>query len=301
MSDEHDVLPDVDALRLGTPSEAPEITEMAAHAPSLQSLQADSSAAMATDDLCAEPEAATVEPPTPTPRPTPEPAWALRRPGRRASPYRPQTPEQKAEFEKLWLDRTYTLEDIGRLYGGVNKRTVEKWATAFRLPPRDMLSKGATRTATSVLKETEAVAEAMTRARATAPAFDDPQSNPLADPEIAQALAEIEAEALAISPHSNLTSLQRKLSRLAVLIATKAPIRSWPSLQVSIESLSRAMLHARKVEAELPPTGADHALLRKEAAAQMMKELKSVLSVDEQAELARLVKVGADRLMARQK
>ena len=68
---------------------------------------------------------------------------------------------------------------------------------------------------------------------------------------------------------------------------------------MAIESLSRAMLWARKTEASLPKTAADPIALRREAAAQMMRELRSVLNVDEQATLARVMKIGADRLVER--
>jgi hypothetical protein len=87
--------------------------------------------------------------------------------------------------------------------------------------------------------------------------------------------------------------------RLSVIAASKLPVTSWTGLTVIIESLHRTILNARRIEADIPRGDTDPIQLRKEAAGQMMREMRSVLSPEEQAALATLVKAAADRLMAR--
>lgn len=171
---------------------------------------------------------------------------------------------------------------LGRIYN-VHSRTVQKWSEALSLGPR------------SAPAGTSAPPPDASATASTTGWTGD--LNPLADHEIRQALDDIQRVALDMTAHSDLTGLQRKLARLSILVAAKAPIYSWPGLRDAIEGLSRAMLHARRVEARLPETGADPVVLRKEAASQMMRELKSVLNPEEQAVLARVMKAGVDRLM----
>lgn len=234
----------------------------------------------------------------------------------RAHPRKPQTGQQIAEFSRLWSDPAYTVEQIARHYQTA-ERTVMDWRQDFGLLTRkETLAKVAQ--AQHLLGAAAGVVDAAAEAARVsgridaAPQFPqalagqvlgtpaDPHLfDPMKDPEIVEAMNDLRSEARIMTPHSDLTVLQRKLSRFSVLIATKAPLRTWDSLQFTMESLSRALLRARQVEASIPRGEADPVMLRKEAASQMMRELKSVLTPEEQQVLGRLVKAGADRLMAK--
>lgn len=231
----------------------------------------------------------------------------------RPHPYKPQTPAQIAEFASMWFDGAYKNDQIARRYKTV-ERTISRWRTEFGLPPRDEALRqkgeadsitGAASAAISGLNQAVAITNAMARAGqpqgpAVAGTLVDPKKfDPLQDKEIADMLDDVRSEARIMTAHSDLQHLQRKLMKLTVVAATKVPTRSWEGLTVVIEALQRAVLNARRVEAEIPGSAADPVLLRKEAASQMMKELKSVLTPTEQAALATLVKAGADRLMAK--
>ena len=291
----------MDSIVLNPPSATPIGQAAPGAQPASPDATAHPTAESAGSEVSGQPSGGTDTSGVPTPAPMPNSDWPpgprtghrTGRISRRTSPNRPETPEQIAAFAKLWLDRTYTLEEIGRLYG-VNKRTLQKWNSWLGLPPRDQPED-------HELAD-EAVIGAITLSREMAPNRSAARelSNPTDDPEIARALEEIKDAARAITLHSDLASIHRKLSQLAVLVAAKAPAQSWVGLQVCIESLMRAILNARKVEARLPFPEADQVQLRKEAAAQLFREMRSVLSDGEQAELARLVKLGADRLMQRQ-
>ncbi len=224
------------------------------------------------------------------------------------NPFKPVTPEQIAAFANQWHDPDLTLDIMARRYK-TNPRTIQKWRAEFGLPTRPEALKaqaeadrllGPAQAMIRGVRDAAAMTIAQGQDRAQTPQVLGPeQFNPLADAEIAQALAEIRAEARMITAHSDLRELQRRLMRLSIMIAAKVPIRNWDGLQATIEGLARSLLQAQRIEAEIPSSGADPVLLRKEAAAQMMKELKSVLTPDEQRLLADLVKRGADRLMNR--
>lgn len=216
---------------------------------------------------------------------TPVPNEPVKRPGR-THPRKPLTPIQIAEFANLWNDAEYTVAQIARRYG-CGERTVQDWRVELGLAPHPVLVRA------RVAAETKS-AEG-TAISPTAPH----QSDPSKDPEIVEALRDIWAEARIMSPHSDLQVIQRKLARLSILIATKTPLRSWETTQITVDGLAKSVLHARRVEAEIPRGDVDPVMLRKEAAGQLMSELKSVLTPAEQQALATLVKVGADRMMAK--
>ncbi|HWZ29187.1 MAG TPA: hypothetical protein VNX15_11520, partial [Gemmatimonadales bacterium] len=248
---------------------------------------------------------------TPKPQGGSERAGATeKRPGR-AHPMKPVTAGQIAEFCALWNDAAYSNAQIARRYR-CGERTILDWRRDFGLPTRPEALKTAAK-ANSILGAAAAVVDAasdaarITTAMAKAPVEgqvvgtprDPDLMDPMKDKEIIDAMNDLRSEARIMSAHSDLTVLQRKLSRLSVLVATKAPLRSWDSLQITIDCLARGMLRARQVEAMIPRGEHDPVQLRKEAAGQLMKELQSVMTPEEQAMLARLVKSGADRLMAK--
>jgi hypothetical protein len=230
----------------------------------------------------------------------------------RAHPMKPVTGQQIAEFASLWSDAAYSAAQLARRYR-TSERTLQEWRKDFKLPPRPEALKLAAK-ANSIMGAAAGVVDAANEAaRLTGmmavapmegqivgnPPVNSALGDPMLDPEIKTAMDDLRSEARIMSAHSDLTVLQRKLSRLAVLVVTKVPHHSWSSLQFTLESLSRAMLRARQVEASIPRGEVDPVQLRKEAAGQLMKELQSVMTPDEQQALAKLVKAGADRLMAK--
>lgn len=233
----------------------------------------------------------------------------------RPHPYKPTTPAQIAEFAARWHDPAQTLDSICAIYK-CGERTAQRWRTEFGLLPRDQAIRASLKahdimgSASGVVDRVNEVASltgAMIKAGAMNPeimpvpgaGLPPDRFDPLKDAEIVQALEEIKQEARMMTGHSDLQGLQRKLARLAVIASTKVPVRTWDGLGAVVEGLSRTILYMRRVEAEVPSSAADPVLLRKEAAAQMMREMKSVLTPQEQQALAGLVKTAADRLMAK--
>jgi hypothetical protein len=237
----------------------------------------------------------------------------------RAHPYKPLTPMAIAEFAGMWHDKNYTVAQIAKRYR-CGERTVQDWRMEFGLPTRPDALKAQAEVNTLAGSAVSMVDAVTTAARvqvamARAPGQPDPGAvagqiigypplppdalDPLKDQEIGDAMRDIMSEARIMSAHSDLKALHRKLSRLAVLVAVKAPRHTWDSLLFTVEGLARATLRARQVEAQIPEGEHDPVQLRKEAAGQMMRELKSVLTPSEQQALATLVKAGADRLMAK--
>lgn len=249
----------------------------------------------------------------PTPLPRPKQVPASKTPGV-ALPHfnQPQTPQQVSAFADMWHDSALKVEQIARHYEA-SRHTITAWAKKFGLPDRIHameIGDRARRLAASGAEPLSGPGAARIvgdAADLVAPAFSavagrlvDPKSwDPLSDPEIKASLDDLRGEALIMTAHSDLTTVQRKLARLSLLVATKAPTASWVSFQNVVEGLSRALLNARRIEAKIPRGQVDASTLRREAAASLMKEMKSVLGPEEQAALATLVKAAAERLMAR--
>lgn len=209
-------------------------------------------------------------------------------------PLKPHTPAQKARFAAIWGNLDTPVTEIAARYRA-SERTVQNWRVELSLPPRDQLlaqrrqRPGAAGAAGTLAAPGEPL-----------PADQDRAFDPLADAEIAAMLAEVLDEARKIGPASDLTPLNRKLLRLSVLVVAKNPMQTWDGLGERLAALNRAVLSMRRAEAKMPAPKVDQTQLRRDAASQLMRELKSVLSPQEQSELARLVKLGAARLMAGQ-
>ena len=291
----------IDALVLRAPMTTPDLTAAADLQGDAGHAQSRLNAESVPTGVCVGPAGATQAPGAPMPLPTPTASLRPANANSKVNPYRPQTSDDIAIFARLWHDPAYTLAMIGRRYR-CNPRTIQKWAASFALGPRDGTETSHTLDGSSG-EVAAAIDQAMFQALPGPPrpvdqeAQNDVRFNPLADSEIRVALEDLQREALNMTTHSDLAPVQRKLARLSLLLASKAPRHSWPSLQDAMETLGRVFLQARKVEAQLPVTGADPVVLRKEAAAQLFKELKNVLNAEEQVELGRLVKLGADRMM----
>lgn len=230
----------------------------------------------------------------------------------RTHPYKPRTPAQIEEFSALWLDVAVPLADIARRYQA-GERTVQIWRREFSLPRRDDLARGQ---GSAQMPPSPGVAPwpepgSLTPVKTMASAAPRPPgaasggevvpkrpTDPLDVPEIAALLAEIRDEARKMTAVSALRPLRRKVSKLAALASASTP-HNWATLHAMAQEQARALLWAEHCEAKLPDVEADAQQTRKDAASQLMKELKSVLTPEEQAILARVVKAGADRLIAR--
>ena len=222
-------------------------------------------------------------------------------------PWKPQTPDQIAEFANLWYDPAYTNDQIARKYKA-GASSIDRWRVEYGLGGRtEAMRAGVTANdiisaasgVVSRVNEMTAVSAAMDRAAARTGQVMDPKLDPMKDAEIVTLINDMVSEARIMTAHSDLQVLQRKLMRVAVIVNGRAPVQSWAGLALVMEGLSRTILYARRVEAEIPSSSADPVLLRREAAGQLMRELKSVLTPEEQNTLATIVKAGADRLMKR--
>jgi len=249
-------------------------------------------------------------------------------------PWKPRTPAQIAEFAALWHNLDVSLPHIAKRYRA-NVRSIQKWRKEFKLRSRDVvrelgaeaakLSAGTDQIVKTMTEAGQVSAEMIkaqtalgidlgSRAAETQAAIArgdliplhdgtlvDPQVvrnwNPMKDPEIAALVEEVRREARMITQHSDLTAIQRKLAKVSILVSTKMPVYTWETLHTIIEGLSRSVLWARKVEADIPQSGADPVLLRQEAGRQLFRELKEALSKEDQEALAVLVKRGADEIM----
>jgi hypothetical protein len=122
--------------------------------------------------------------------------------------------------------------------------------------------------------------------------------DPMKCPAIAAAQDEIVAMIMEMTVSSPVRPLTRRAARLAALVAAKAPVASWPAAFAMGESLFRMFMAMEKSEAKLPRDVGDMTAFKRQVAAQMMCELKAVMSPEEQEALAKLVTEGGRRIMA---
>ena len=78
---------------------------------------------------------------------------------------------------------------------GVNKRTLQKWNESIKLPSRDVMAEDQGQAALPADRPPTVLAQAMLTTRART---GTDESNPMDTPEIAEAMADIRAEALLI-------------------------------------------------------------------------------------------------------
>ncbi|MBI5209537.1 MAG: hypothetical protein HY927_06125 [Elusimicrobia bacterium] len=251
----------------------------------------------------------------------------------RASPWRPRTPSEIAEFTSLWMDPSLTTEDVAKRFH-VTPRTAQKWKSALKLPakpwtPKDLASQAETvaSSASEIVTQMAGAASAMEqtvkaavetglrvtemRRREQAMAegklivteggtLVDPKDaalwNPLKDPEVSALLDEIGNEARTVADHAALVHAHRLFVRLAMLLVRKAPVQTWEGLGVTAFGMMKALGGTRRIEAELPPAPADPFKLREDAGREMFREWKSVMNKDELEQMGRLIHVAADRL-----
>lgn len=219
------------------------------------------------------------------------------RPGK-TCPLKPRGAAEIAAFKALWHDPSETVATLARRYG-CGQRSIQIWARQeFGLEPRPLALRRSVAAAREDARMTLAAVTAPLGAPGVGTAEPRVPPGPLEDPEIAAIMADLQEEARRLGPGSDMASINRKLARLSLLLAAKAPAQTWESLEERVAALSRATIWMRKVEAELPAPPVDQQQLRREAATQMMKELKSVATAEEERELATLMKRLSDRLIA---
>lgn len=193
---------------------------------------------------------------------------------------RPKTNAEIAEFADNWLNPAFTVRQVADAYGVAALSTIRAWRVAFGLPEHPLPVK-------------DAVDGQLM------PFANQLLNEPHKDPEIMEAVRDVLAEARMMTSHSDAQVLQRKLTRITVIAAAKMPLRSWEGVVATFDSLSKSTLHMRRVEAEIPRGDVDPVALRQEAASILFKEMKSVLTDEEQGILADVVQKASDRLMAR--
>lgn len=188
------------------------------------------------------------------------------------------------EFTALWArPELSSLEIAAQL--GITQRGANKRAQELNLPPKG-LKAGRLQRVSAQLLRTAGTADGAP-GEPLPPWMADPDLRPLFD-ELWQGLREARTG-------QDIVRLRALQLRLHTMVALRYPM-AVDLLQVLAES-AKLVLAAQKVESELPPAH-DPAVLRQQAARQMMMELGSVLGPTEQDELGRMLQVAADRLVA---
>ncbi|MEK7215804.1 MAG: hypothetical protein AAB289_09455, partial [Chloroflexota bacterium] len=124
------------------------------------------------------------------------------------------------------------------------------------------------------------------------------ESGPRADPTVRALMGQLEEMARGTAAFD-----MTKASRVFLQIMTIALVRvaaegNWVDLRRNAAKLHKLILQARKLESKLPPAH-DPVTLRQEAARQLMQELGSVMTPEEQNLLGGMLQVAADRLQAK--
>ena len=224
--------------------------------------------------------------------------------------YHPDTPEKIAAFIRLWHDPEYTVLALSKRYR-VTVSTVAHWRKRFGLQAKskaEALGDSVVNSLVETARASKVMAEVAVSSAArtveaqvlagTASGARD-LYNPMTDPEIAQIIAEMGRMSREVTPHSDLAAMCRLNLKLLTLATTKLPHNSWSTMILHFEAQLNMMLRVRKIEAELPEGAGDPGALRREAANEMIAEIKSVLSEDEQKTMAGLIAEAATRLRAK--
>lgn len=216
-------------------------------------------------------------------------------------PRKPRTPHEVSEFEALVRSDILTMEEIGKRYG-TSERTIHRWAGEFgvgnirrrRAGFRGPFRAGARDIARSTVRAVEEIGKL---AGLGTPGVRRDVASPTDDADVAGVLDEIRRLSLETRTTADMAKLQVPILRLLCLLTAKAPHHTYWSLFGSAQELFRLILCARKVEGDLPPAH-NPATLRQEAARQLMQELGSVMSHEEQQVFGRMLNVAADRIDA---
>lgn len=186
------------------------------------------------------------------------------------------------EFVALWnrpdLSARAIAEKLDRTVRAVNKR-----AQTLNLPPKGVR-------ATKAMKIRAQLVQA---AMPAADGVPDPRTPWLADPDIRPVFDLYWSGLKAAQKGEDLVRLRPIQLKLHAMVAAKYP---WAvDCLRTLAETSKLLLFAQKVEATMPPAH-DPAVLRQEAAKQLMLEIASVMSQEEQRALGDMIKVAADRL-----
>lgn len=213
---------------------------------------------------------------------------------------KPRTEREIAEFRALWHNENFPVTQLMAKYKA-SRSTVQRWSRGFGLTDRTAL-KGMVPSAKAFVRTMEQAGTAVIEAQQIVDAqAQDGILYPRQDEEIAEGLAELKvlAKRAAKGSPADLAAFHRQALSLIGLFVAKSPIHTWDGGAAIADTLCRAIAMARKVEAAMPKEAIDPQMLRREAATQMMRELRSVLSPEKQEALAVLIKEGADLINKR--
>lgn len=188
-------------------------------------------------------------------------------------------------FIDLWAQPGLSVAAIAAQLG-IGVRAVNKRANSLGLPAKGQRAGRLGRLSGQLMRAMGAGGGE--RAEVVPPWMADPELRPLFD-ELWEGLRTARTA-------QDMARLRPLLLRLHAMTALRFPV-ALDLLQVLAEA-TKLVLTTQKVEAELP-AASDPVVLRQQAARQLMMEVGSVLNHDEQDELARMLKVAADRLVAR--
>lgn len=188
-------------------------------------------------------------------------------------------------FIELWAQPGLSVAAIAAQLG-IGVRAVNKRANGLGLPPKGQRVGRLGRLSGQLMRAVGAAGEEP--GEEVPPWMADPELRPLFD-ELWEGLRMARTA-------QDLARLRPLQLRIHGMTALRFP---WALdlLQVLAEA-TKLVLTTQKVEAELPAAN-DPVVLRQQAAQQLMREIGSVLGPDEQDELARMLRVATDRLMAR--
>ncbi|MFH2203109.1 MAG: hypothetical protein ABIJ96_08355 [Elusimicrobiota bacterium] len=202
------------------------------------------------------------------------------------------------------------MGDIAALYG-VTTRQIRRWRESLGLTDRNVirnLEPGAAsmvRQAEATGKTVEEIARDAIQRRyggeggqGTAGPMPMEAHGPLQNEEIKAAMEVFRQRAAEIDSTSDLYVLQRAALKVYALVVALNPKRTWSGDADAMKAVVKTTAWTRKLEAGLPSGPKDEQALRKEAATQLMRELKEALDPADQEVLAVLVKKGADKIMA---
>lgn len=187
-------------------------------------------------------------------------------------------------FIDLWSQPGLSAAAIAAQLG-IGVRAVNKRAAGLGLPPKGQRAGRLGRLSGQLM-----------RAMGTGGGEQSDEVPPwMADPELRPLFDELWEGYRVARTAQDVARLRPLLLRLHGMTAVRFPT-ALDLLQVLADA-TKLVLTTQKVEAELPAAN-DPVVLRQQAARQLMMEIGSVLDHDEQDELARMLKVATDRLMA---
>ncbi|MFC1678637.1 hypothetical protein ACFL2T_00255 [Elusimicrobiota bacterium] len=185
------------------------------------------------------------------------------------------------DFIALWHRADLSVVDVAERLG-VSPQAANKRARKLGLPKKRRRT-GAMRLRAQLIQTAAPLADG--QAVPGAPWLTDPEVAPLCRT-YWQTLQDARTA-------QDLYSLRPLQLRLCAVLAFRYPQAE--ALYRDLADMAKILLQSQRVEADMP-TRSDPVHLRQEAARQMMIELGSVLTREEQETMSRLIRVGAERM-----